>query len=123
MRIIEINTLGNGAHRNQSGADILPDGWAVIPDAMELENFPFGEVTAEEVDGVLTVTAWVAGTIPDPEPTEEEPTTDERVTALEVQLAESDAVAMALYEAQAAQETVNAEQDEAIMGLYELIGG
>lgn len=54
---------------------------------------------------------------------EAEPTTEERVTALEEQLAESDEVAMALYEASVAQEAVNAEQDEAILGLYEMIGG
>ena len=58
MKIIEIIALDNGAHRNQT-SDIefvsIPDGWAVIPDDMECENFPFGEVTAEEIDGVMTV--------------------------------------------------------------------
>ncbi len=67
-----------------------------------------------------------------PEPVEEEepeytetpkPTLKQRVTELETQLAESDAVAMALYEASVEQDAVNAEQDEAILGLYELIGG
>lgn len=90
MRIIEIKALENGAHRNQNGGNVLPDGWAVIPNGMPLENFPFGEVTAEEVDGVMTVTKWVAGTIPEVEEVEEteaEPTVDERVTALEEQYA------------------------------------
>lgn len=77
MRIVEIAALGNGAHRNQTmdatlaildGCSIVPDGWAVIPDGMETENFPFGEVTAEEVNGVMTVTNWTPGTIPEPEP-------------------------------------------------------
>lgn len=51
------------------------------------------------------------------------PSTEERVAVLEEQLAESDAVALALYEAQLEQETVIAEHDEAILGIYEMIGG
>lgn len=81
MTIIEITALSNGAHRNQSG-DIktVPDGWAVIPDNMETPNFPFGEVTAEEIDGVMTVTNWVAGTKPETIPfLEEENGTGETV--------------------------------------------
>ena len=66
MTIIEIKPLNNGAHRNQSpNAPIsIPDGWAVIPEGMEPENFPLGEVTAEEVNGVMTVTSWTPGSIP-----------------------------------------------------------
>ena len=79
--MIEIAALSNGAHRNQSGnTATVPDGWAVIPDDMETPNFPFGEVTAEEIDGVMTVTSWTAGTIPEPEPEpvpESEPTAQE----------------------------------------------
>lgn len=55
-----------------------------------------------------------------PEPA---PSTEERVTELEEQLAESDAVALALYETQVEQESVIAEHDEAILGIYEMIGG
>lgn len=79
MTIIEIVALPNGAHRNQSGGiSKVPEGWAIVPDEMELENFPFGTVTAEEIDGVMTLTAWKPGTIPEPEPEPEpEPTTDE----------------------------------------------
>ena len=74
MNIIEIKTLPNGAHRNQSGGSVLPDGWAVIPDGMEMQNFPFGEVVVEDVAGVPTVTAWVAGIVPEPEQETTEPT-------------------------------------------------
>ena len=59
-------------------------------------------------------------TLPKPEYT---PTQEERIAALEEQLAESDEAAIALYEAQAQQEAINAEQDEAILGIYEMIGG
>lgn len=64
-----------------------------------------GEVTVEEVEDEYT------------------PTQEERIASLEEQLTESDAVAMALYEASLEQQTVNAEQDAAILGLYEMIGG
>lgn len=69
MRIIEIEALSNGAHRNQtiSTESPLPEGYAVIPEDMDTPNFPFGEVTTEEIDGVMMVTKWVAGTIPTPE--------------------------------------------------------
>ena len=65
MRIVEIITLENGAHRNQSSnSTVIPKGWAVIPENMEIPNFPFGNVTAEEINGVMTVTKWEAGAIP-----------------------------------------------------------
>lgn len=88
MRSIEIAALSNGAHRNQTGLDVLPDGWAKIPDEMETQNFPFGVVTAEEIDGVMTVTGWTPGAMPEPEPAPEpkpEMPTDleARVAALE----------------------------------------
>ena len=42
--------------------------------------------------------------------------------ALEEALAGADETAIALYEAQEAQETINAQQDEALMEIYEMIG-
>ena len=62
MRIVEIKVGSNGSHRNQRGEFLMiPDGYALIPDGMETPNFPFGEVTAEEINGIMTVTNWVAG--------------------------------------------------------------
>lgn len=81
MRIVEIKALDNGAHNNQTidGVfKVIPDGYAVIPDDMVCENFPFGEVKVEEIDGVPTVTEWIPGVIPEPEPMPEpEPTAEE----------------------------------------------
>ena len=84
MRIIEINPLPNGAHRNQTCHGVLPDGWAVIPADMETPNFPFGEVEAAEVDGIMTVTKWTAGEMPVvvDEPVSNEPTTEDLVNIL-----------------------------------------
>lgn len=64
MNIIEISALQNGAHRNQSGASKIPTGWAMLPNYLETPNFPFGDVTVEDIGGVKTVTAWNAGTKP-----------------------------------------------------------
>lgn len=80
MRIIEINALPNGAHRNQTGTfSTVPDGWAVIPESIVIpDTFPFVNI---EVDG-QTVTSMTAGTVPEPEPTEPEQTADEVLNAL-----------------------------------------
>ena len=86
MKIIEISAQENGAHRNQTGTfEPIPTGWAVIPEGMETENFPFGDVIAEEIDGVMTVTGWTPGTIPEVEPMPEpepEPTADDILNTL-----------------------------------------
>lgn len=76
MTIIEIKPLNNGAHRNQTSNRLdIPEGWAVIPPDMELKNFPFGDLTVDEINGIMTVTNWTPGIIPDPEPDPEpEPT-------------------------------------------------
>ena len=69
MRIIEIKTLDNGSHRNQTGYfPSIPDGWAVVPSSLKTDNFPFGEVETEKINGVMTVTKWTPGVIPEPEP-------------------------------------------------------
>lgn len=83
MLIIEIASLDNGAHRNQTGTfSAIPDGWAVDRNNLCTENFPFGEVVAEEIDGVMTVTKWTPGEIPEPEPEPEpEPTELEQLRA------------------------------------------
>ena len=48
MQIIEIKSLPNGAHNNQTLHGVLPEGYAYIPDDMELpESFPFVNITVE----------------------------------------------------------------------------
>ena len=83
MQIIEIAALENGAHRNQTGTfrNGLPDGWAVVPDDLEIpETFPFVDIEVE--DGV--VTAMTASTVPEPEPEPEvDPTLEDRMAAME----------------------------------------
>ena len=72
MQIVEIKVLSNGGHRNQTGDfKTIPKGYAVIPEDIETSNFPFGEITVEEINGVMTVTKWVAGEIPKVEEAEQ----------------------------------------------------
>lgn len=84
MKIIEIKALKNGGHRNLTGDfTTIPDGFAIIPEDIELENFPFGEVEVKEIDGVMAVTKWIAGVIPEPEPMpDSEPTAEDMLNAL-----------------------------------------
>lgn len=81
MKIIEIQALENGAHRNQtvSGAVAVPDGWAEIPADLAIpETFPFVDI---QVEGSKVV-SMTAGVVPDPEPQPEpEPTETEQLRA------------------------------------------
>jgi hypothetical protein len=79
MRIVKIEPYDNGAHANQTWQNgTPPDGYAIIPATLATPNFPFGEIEVESIDGVMTVTSWVAGVIPEPEPEPEpEPSTEE----------------------------------------------
>lgn len=85
MTIIKIEPNDNGSHNNQtSSAHIpVPEGWAVVPDDMlPLENYPFGEINVEDVDGVPTVTSWTPLPMPEPEPEPEpDPTEADRFRA------------------------------------------
>lgn len=83
MRFIEIEALENGAHRNQdSTLSYIPEGWAIIPDTIEIpDTFPFVNIEVE--DGV--VTKMTAGVVPEPIPMpepEQEPSADDVLNAL-----------------------------------------
>lgn len=100
MTIIKITPRSNGAHDNQTCSTVIPvpAGWAIIPDELgmpeTLENYPFGEITVENLDGTPTVTSWTPLPIPEPEPGPEpgpEPelpaSLETRVEALETETA------------------------------------
>lgn len=83
-QMIEVIALDNGAHRNQTYHRKLPDGWAIIPDDMEIpETFPFVDVTAE--NGV--VVSMTAGVVPEPEPSPEPDPEPETETSIYDELA------------------------------------
>lgn len=80
MRIIEIQALENGAHRNQTTTSTtIPTGWAEIPaDVAIPETFPFVDI---QVEGNKVV-SMTAGVVPEPESEPEpEPTETEQLRA------------------------------------------
>lgn len=95
MTIIKIEPHANGGHDNQTINGVtpetfpIPDGYAVVPESVgtpeTLENYPFGEVTVEDVDGMPTVTSWTPLPVPEPEPEaapEEQYSAEDAVRAL-----------------------------------------
>lgn len=99
MKMLEIAALPNGAHRNQTFHGSLPDGWAVIPEDMELPaTFPFVEVEVKDVvhykdDTVVeegqepetytvpTVVSMTEGIMPERKPEVREPSQLDRIEA------------------------------------------
>ena len=80
MKLIEIQALDNGAHRNQdTTSNTIPTGWAEIPTDVAIpETFPFVDI---QVEGSKVV-SMTAGVVPDPEPQPEpEPTETEQLRA------------------------------------------
>ena len=80
MRIVEIQALDNGAHRNQTTTSTtIPTGWAEIPADMAIpETFPFVDLVAEG----NKVVSMTAGAVPEPEPEPQpEPTETEQLRA------------------------------------------
>ena len=80
MKLIEIQALDNGAHRNQTTTSTtIPTGWAEIPaDVAIPETFPFVDLVVK--DG--KVVSMTAGVVPEPEPEPEpEPTETEQLRA------------------------------------------
>ena len=69
MKIIKIEVGPSGGHENQASNVwvVIPDELALVPDDMETENFPYGDIEVENIDGVLTVTRWTPGSLPEPE--------------------------------------------------------
>lgn len=79
MRIVEMEALENGAHRNQIGTfSKVPAGWAVIPDDMGMpEAFPFVSLVVE--NGI--VTQMDAGAVPE-EPEKQERSVQDEVDSM-----------------------------------------
>lgn len=66
LRIVEIKALSSGLHRSQTYHGEVMDGYALIPEDMDTPNFPYGEVEATEINGVMTVTKWTPSAMPEP---------------------------------------------------------
>lgn len=78
MTILKIEPNDNGSHDNQTIYGVTPEdfpapeGYAIVPEEIgapeTLENYPFGDITVEDRDGVPTVTSWTPLPMPEPEP-------------------------------------------------------
>lgn len=76
-----------------------------------------------EVGGRRTYRNVKTGVLIEQESTESKPTTEERLDTLEASLAQTDDTAIELYEHMLLQEEINTAQDDALIEIYELLGG
>lgn len=93
------------------GTDEIP---YIVRYFVEKESIDEEDAIKEAFNGEYTIED-----IPD-EP--KEPTMEQRISDLEEQIIQADETAITLYEAQEAQDAINAQQDEALMEIYEMIG-
>lgn len=78
MRYIQIEALPNGAHANQFNGGFPGEGWAIIPEEIEIpDTFPFVEIEVE--NGVVML--MTEGVVPEPQPIIPQPTPYERIRA------------------------------------------
>ena len=96
MYIIKIEQLESGCHDNQqiNGAVVPPEGWAIIPDNINIpDTYPFVDFTVElnDEDGYFYVTSMTANQeaydeymkeIPEPVGPEEDDTWDSMAAAI-----------------------------------------
>lgn len=123
MTIIKISPLKSGQHPIQSQSHRR---------ACWLEGYI--EVPAHLHDAVWATYGWcdlqieenkLVGLTPTERPPEPgpEPSPLDRLEALEEALAQTDETAITLFESQAEQESINAQQDNALLDIYEMLGG
>ena len=125
MTIIKINPLETGQHpiQSQSGRRACwLEGYIEVPahlhDAV-WATYGWCDLKIEEGKLVgITPTERPPG--PEPEP---EPSPLDRLEALEEALAQPDETAIALFESQAEQASINAQQDDALLDIYDMLGG
>lgn len=125
MTIIKINPLETGQHpiQSQSGRRACwLEGYIEVPahlhDAV-WATYGWCDLKIEEGKLVgITPTERPPG--PEPEP---EPSPLDRLEALEEALAQTDETAIALFESQAEQASINAQQVDALLDIYDMLGG
>lgn len=123
MTIIEINAREDGSRNIQSrhgAARVWEDGYIEVPVHLEAAVWAtYGWCDLQIEEGALV---GITPTERPPEP-EPEPSPLDRLGLLEEALAQTDETAIALFESQAAQESINAQQDDALLDIYEMLGG
>ena len=125
MTIIEINAREDGSRNIQSrhgAARVWEDGYIEVPVHLEAAVWAtYGWCDLQIEEGVLVgITPTKRPPEPEPEP---EPSPLDRLGALEEALAQTDETAIALFESQAEQASINAQQDDALLDISEMLGG
>ena len=126
MTIIQIDPLETGQHpiQSQSGRRACwLEGYIEVPAHLHDAVWAtYGWCDLQIEDGKLVgITPTERPPEPDPEP--QPPSAEERLGLLEETLAQTDETAIALFESQAEQESINAQQDDALLDIYEMLGG
>ena len=123
MTIIQIDPLETGQHpiQSQSGRRACwLDGYIEVPVHLEAAVWAtYGWCDLQIEEGALV---GITPTERPPEP-EPEPSPLDRLGLLEEALAQTDETAIALFESQAEQASINAQQDDALLDIYEMLGG
>ena len=123
MTIIEINAREDGSRNIQSrhgAARVWEDGYIEVPVHLEAAVWAtYGWCDLQIEEGALV---GITHTERPPEP-EPEPSPLDRLGLLEEALAQTDETAIALFESQAEQASINAQQDDALLDIYEMLGG
>ena len=123
MTIIEINAREDGSRNIQSrhgAARVWEDGYIEVPVHLEAAVWAtYGWCDLQIEEGALV---GITPTERPPEP-EPEPSPLDRLGLREEALAQTDETAIALFESQAEQASINAQQDDALLDIYEMLGG
>ena len=123
MTIIEINAREDGSRNIQSrhgAARVWEDGYIEVPVHLEAAVWAtYGWCDLQIEEGALV---GITPTERPPEP-EPEPSPLDRLGLLEEALAQTDETAIALFESQAEQASINAQQDDALLDIYDMLGG
>ncbi len=98
------------------------EGYIEVPAHLEAAVWAtYGWCDLQIEEGVLVgITPTKRPPEPEPEP---EPSPLDRLEALEEALAQTDETAIALFESQAEQASINAQQDDALLDIYDMLGG
>jgi len=126
MTIIQIEPLESGQHpiQSQSGRSACwVEGYIEVPVHLEAAVWATCGWCDLHIEEGRLVGVTPTERPPEPEPEPEPPSVEERVAALEEALAQTDETAIALFESQAEQESINAQQDDALLDIYEMLGG
>ena len=126
LTIIEIKDREDGGHGLQSQShrtECWLEGWLAVPPELEQTAWDCAGYCDLDIQDGKLVGLTPRELPPRPEPEPQTPSAEERLGLLEEALAPPDETAIALFESQAEQASINAPQDDAVLGIYEMLGG